>query len=75
VRYEPDGMLGETLDRYTLAWAEQINRSGTAYLTPAILDGRWMVRISIGSLLTEQEHVAALWQHMQQAVGAQQPRT
>jgi hypothetical protein len=27
-----------------------------------------MVRISIGSLLTEQEHVAALWQHMQQAV-------
>jgi aromatic-L-amino-acid decarboxylase len=72
VRYEPDGMMGEALDRYTLAWAEQINRSGTAYLTPAILDGRWMVRISIGSLLTEQEHVAALWQNLQQAVGAQQ---
>jgi aromatic-L-amino-acid decarboxylase len=68
VRYEPDGITGEALDRYTLAWADHINRSGTAYLTPAILDGRWMVRISIGSLLTEQEHVAALWQHMQQAV-------
>jgi aromatic-L-amino-acid decarboxylase len=43
---------------------ERINRSGAAYLTPAQLDGRWMVRVSIGSLLTEREHVAALWDVM-----------
>ncbi|MDZ4720432.1 MAG: pyridoxal-dependent decarboxylase [Roseiflexaceae bacterium] len=65
VRHEPPGIAGESLDRYTLAWAEQINGSGMAYLTPAILDGRWMVRISIGSLLTEREHVATLWEQMQ----------
>jgi aromatic-L-amino-acid decarboxylase len=62
VRYEPPGLSGEALDAYTLDWAGRINRSGVAYLTPAVLDGRWMVRISIGAETTEREHVAALWQ-------------
>jgi aromatic-L-amino-acid decarboxylase len=66
VRHEPSGLSGEALDAHTLGWVERINRSGRAYLTPAILDGRWMVRVSIGSLTTEREHVAALWTLMQQ---------
>ena len=61
VRHEPAGLAAEALDRHTLAWAERINRSGAAYLTPALLDGRWMVRISIGALATERGHVEALW--------------
>jgi len=64
VRHEPPGLSGEALDRHTLAWADRINKSGAAYLTPAILDGRWMVRISIGAIPTEREHVAALWNRM-----------
>ena len=50
IRHEPDGLEGEALDRHTLDWVERVNRSGQAYLTPAILDGRWMVRVSIGAL-------------------------
>ncbi len=61
LRHEPPGLDGEALDRYTLGWAERVNRSGEAYLTPAQLGGRWMVRVSIGALGTEREHVAALW--------------
>jgi aromatic-L-amino-acid decarboxylase len=61
VRHEPPHLSGEALDRHTLAWAERINRSGAAYLTTAQLDGRWMVRVSIGAIPTEREHVAALW--------------
>ncbi len=64
VRHEPAGLDGEALDRHTQAWADRINRSGAAYLTPATLDGRWMVRVSIGALLTERVHVAALWNVM-----------
>ena len=64
VRHEPPGLSAEALDRHTQAWATAINRSGEAYLTPAILDGRWMVRVSIGALLTEREHVASLWRLM-----------
>jgi aromatic-L-amino-acid decarboxylase len=40
VRQEPPGLEGEALDQHTLAWADRINRSGAAYLTPAVLDGR-----------------------------------
>ncbi|HEU5226213.1 MAG TPA: aminotransferase class V-fold PLP-dependent enzyme [Ktedonobacteraceae bacterium] len=65
VRHEPPGLTGEALDRHTLAWAERVNRSGAAYLTPAQLDGRWLVRVSIGSVLTEREHVESLWKAIQ----------
>jgi aromatic-L-amino-acid decarboxylase len=41
-----------------------VNRSGAAYLTPAILDGRWMARVSIGAETTERSHVEALWNTM-----------
>ena len=64
VRHEPPGLEGEALDRHTLAWAERVNASGEAYVTPATLDGRWMVRLSVGSLTTEREHVAALWDQL-----------
>lgn len=68
VRHESPGLAGEALDRHTLGWAERINASGAAYLTPALLDGRWMVRISIGAIPTEREHVEALWARMRAEV-------
>jgi aromatic-L-amino-acid decarboxylase len=69
VRHEPPGLEGDALDRHTLAWAERINRSGTAYLTSATLDGRWMVRVSIGAEATEREHVEGLWNAMRREAG------
>jgi aromatic-L-amino-acid decarboxylase len=71
VRHEPAGLAGEALDAHTLAWVDRINRSGQAYLGPAMLDGRWMVRVAIGGLLTEREHVEGLWRVMRaEAEGA-----
>ncbi|HLZ58758.1 MAG TPA: pyridoxal-dependent decarboxylase [Ktedonosporobacter sp.] len=68
IRHEPPDLTGEALDQHTLAWVERVNRSGGAYLTPAILDGRWMVRVSIGSLPTERSHVEALWSLIQREI-------
>ena len=62
LRHEPSELQGEALDKHTLAWCDRVNRSGKAYLTPATLDGRWIVRVSIGALPTERAHVAALWE-------------
>ena len=62
LRHEPPRLVGEDLDRHTLRWVDAVNRSGQAYLTPAILNGRWMVRVSIGAYPTELEDVKALWQ-------------
>jgi aromatic-L-amino-acid decarboxylase len=67
VRHEPAGLAGDKLDAHTQHWCETINRSGAAYLTPAILDGRWMVRVSIGAQNTERAHVEALWSEMRKA--------
>ena len=61
LRHEPPDLAGEALDRHTLGWAERVNASGLAYVTPAVLEGRWMVRVSVGSLTTERAHVAELW--------------
>ncbi|MBM3124831.1 MAG: aminotransferase class V-fold PLP-dependent enzyme [Chloroflexi bacterium] len=73
VRHEPRGLEGAALDDHTRGWAERVNRSGGAYLTPAILDGRWMVRVSIGSIPTERVHIEALWALMQREVETPQP--
>jgi aromatic-L-amino-acid/L-tryptophan decarboxylase len=75
VRHEPIGhdgsaFEGEALDRHTTAWVEAVNRSGAAYLTPAVVDGRWLARVSIGALATEAADVAAVWTTMQAAAEA-----
>lgn len=67
LRHTPPGLEGAALDNHTRAWVEAMNRSGVAYLTPAILDGRWMARVSIGALKTEREDVATLWEAMRRA--------
>ncbi len=66
IRHTPVDATGvalgaETLDSHTLAWCEAVNQSGEAYLTPSLLDGRWMVRVSIGALTTERSDVEATW--------------
>lgn len=61
VRHEPSGLAGQELDQHTLAWVERVMATGKAYLTPAQLDGRWMVRISIGAETTNRSHLQELW--------------
>ena len=67
VRHEPVGLVGDALDAHTRAWVERVNRSGAAYLTPATIDGRWMVRVSVGAEPTERADVAAAWAAMRAA--------
>jgi aromatic-L-amino-acid decarboxylase len=67
IRHEPPGLAGEALDRHTLAWLRAVNRSGEAFLSPAQLDGRWFVRVSIGVESTTRAHVERLWGLLRQA--------
>ena len=67
VRHEPEGLETEALNRHTQGWADRLNRSGRAYVTPALLADRWMVRVSIGAELTERRHVEELWRLMREA--------
>jgi aromatic-L-amino-acid/L-tryptophan decarboxylase len=66
VRHESPGDDADALDKHTLDWVARLNQSGEAYLTPAMLDGRWMVRVSIGAQLTERAQVEQLWSLMKE---------
>lgn len=66
-RHVPGGAKDPgTLDRHTLAWCEAVNASGMAHLTPALMDGHWMVRVSVGAEPTERADVERLWALMRQ---------
>lgn len=71
IRHCPDGLDGQALDAHTRSWAERLNASGRAYVTPAQLDGQWMVRVSIGALPTERLHVEQLWATLREVVARQ----
>jgi aromatic-L-amino-acid/L-tryptophan decarboxylase len=68
VIHEQPGLTAEALDAHTRAWAERVNRSGTAYLTLAVLAGRWVARVSVGAACTERADVEAVWAAMRSAV-------
>ncbi|MEM7800733.1 MAG: pyridoxal-dependent decarboxylase [Chloroflexota bacterium] len=68
LRHVPDGLTDEEVDDHNQAWADRLNESGRAYVTPAMVKGKWMVRISIGAMRTELKHVQALWESLQAGV-------
>lgn len=70
IRHEPEGLDGEALDEHTRGWVDRLNASGDAYVTPATLQGRWMVRVSVGALPTERADVERLWRNLQAVVKA-----
>lgn len=70
VAHEPPGLSGEELDAHTRRWADAVNRLGRAYLTPAVLGRRWVVRVSVGTHTTERGDVAAAWAAMRGAAEA-----
>jgi aromatic-L-amino-acid decarboxylase len=73
VVHQPAGLDGEALDAHTRAWCDRVNASGIAYLTAAVLDGRWIVRVSMGSPATERRHVEDTWRAMQEAAAGGTP--
>ena len=65
VRHEPPGLDEASLDAHTRAWCDAVSRSGVAYLAPAAIGGKWMVRVSFGSATTGADDIDALWDAMQ----------
>jgi aromatic-L-amino-acid decarboxylase len=62
LRHVPEGMgEEEDLRAHNLAIADRINKAGKFYLTPSVLKGAQMIRVSIGAEATERVHVEGLW--------------
>jgi aromatic-L-amino-acid decarboxylase len=46
----------------TTRLANELNASGRVAVTPSVIGGTWFIRVSIGQSYTEQRHVDALWE-------------
>ena len=66
IRHRPSELSQEELNEHTLTWARAINDSGQAFLSPSVIDGDWMVRVSIGVESTDRSHVKLLWALLQE---------
>ena len=68
LRHVPEGMTREDdLRAHNLALADRINKAGRYYLTPSVLKGVQMIRVSIGAEASEREHVEGLWEALGRA--------
>jgi aromatic-L-amino-acid decarboxylase len=67
-RHVPAGSREEAaLAAHNLAIAERVNRGGRGYVTPSVLKGKQMIRVSIGAEGTERRHVEGIWRALQEA--------
>jgi len=63
IRHVPPGVTDEVkLAAHNLGIARRVNAGGRAFLTPSVLKGQQILRVSIGAERTERRHVEALWQ-------------
>lgn len=67
LRHVPESLHGDeaALAAHNLGIAARINEAGQSYLTPSMLKGQQMIRVSIGAEATERRHVEALWAALQ----------
>ena len=67
LRHLRPGLDEAGLAAHNLELARRVNESGKAYLTPSLLKGRQMLRVSIGAETTGRAHVEALWRLLGEA--------
>ncbi|WP_306591520.1 pyridoxal-dependent decarboxylase [Geothrix sp. 21YS21S-4] len=71
LRHLKPGLDAAAHAAHNLDIARRVNESGRAYLTPSVLKGTQMLRVSIGAEPTERRHVEALWRALVEAAQAE----
>jgi aromatic-L-amino-acid decarboxylase len=66
-RYAPKGMSEPERDRVNEAIMHRVNAGGDVFLSHTKLDGKFTLRLSIGNIHTDQEHVRTAWERLQEA--------
>jgi aromatic-L-amino-acid/L-tryptophan decarboxylase len=59
----------DELDTRNAAIMNAVNRSGEVFLSHTRLDGRYVIRLSVGNIRTEPRHVARAWELLRGAAG------
>lgn len=69
-RHAPPGLSDDAADALNQRILDRVNDSGRAYLSHTKLRGRFVLRLAIGNLRTEERHVAEAWQLLREAAQA-----
>ncbi|MEY2546282.1 MAG: aromatic-L-amino-acid/L-tryptophan decarboxylase [Verrucomicrobiota bacterium] len=59
----------DKIDMLNSEIVERVNASGRAYLTQTKLNGRTVMRVGLGNVLTTEEHLRNVWELIQQTAG------
>jgi aromatic-L-amino-acid decarboxylase len=68
-RFAPLGTTEAERERLNDAILHRVNESGEAYLSHTKLGGRYVLRLAIGNIRTEERHVARAWELLRAAAG------
>ena len=66
-RYAPAGVPAEDADAMNQRILDRVNASGRAYLSHTRVNGRFVIRLAIGNLRTERQHVREAWNLLRDA--------
>jgi aromatic-L-amino-acid decarboxylase len=66
-RYAPKGTDDATRDRVNEAIMHAVNSGGDVFLSHTKMRGKFTLRLAIGNIRTEEQHVARAWQRLREA--------
>jgi aromatic-L-amino-acid decarboxylase len=66
-RYAPAGVHEEVLNEMNARILAQVNESGEVFLSHTKLDGRYVLRLAVGNIRTEERHVRRAWELLRQS--------
>jgi aromatic-L-amino-acid decarboxylase len=70
-RAAPEGTAEEELDALNENIMNDINASGAAYLSHTKLNGKFTLRLSVGSIRVEERHIRKVWDLLNEKIKTQ----
>jgi aromatic-L-amino-acid decarboxylase len=72
-RYAPAGASEAECERRNAEILHRVNASGEAYLSHTKLNGKYVLRLAIGNIRTEERHLARAWELLREAARDDSP--
>jgi aromatic-L-amino-acid decarboxylase len=69
-RWAPDDIDASERDAINRSIMDRVNASGRVFLSHAVVDGAFTLRLAIGNMRTTREHVAEAWGLLREAAGS-----
>jgi aromatic-L-amino-acid/L-tryptophan decarboxylase len=69
-RYAPSGVHEEAMNEMNARILANVNATGEVFLSHTKLDGRYVLRLAVGNIRTEERHVRRAWELLKEAASS-----